>query len=333
MCTNSPNVQTTIQQQDKEQAVALDRDIQVANLKLQLAQTRANAEYGASVAGQIQRQFDAIQRCAQPYANSTIVPTSYRGNIGNCVIALDLAYRMQLPPLSVMQNLYIVNGNPSWSSKFLVATINTCGRFTNLRYRKRNLGKLGKVKYNSTEWVFDNNGQKRKAIVVREYDGSEIDNWECVAYATEKATGEVLESDAVTIEMAIKEGWYTKDGSKWVTMPMLMLTYRAAAFWQRVYAPEISMGFRTTEEETDVVDVDFEDITGNAPATPAQPAQHTSRKTTSNLEAAKEQLRKKQAAQAAAPAASADKPAADQAPADKPADTKANSSDRLFDMP
>lgn len=243
-------------------SVVQNTDIEMANLNLQLATTRSNAEYNASPAGQIQRQFEAMQRCAKPYAESTIVPTSYRGNIGNCIIALDLSYRMNLPALAVMQNLYVVNGNPSWSSKFLVACINTCGRFTNIRYRKRNLGKLGKVKYNGLEW--DNN-KNRQTTVVKEFDATGIDNWECVAYAVEKATGETLESDAVTVEMAIKEGWYTKNGSKWVTMPMLMLTYRAAAFWQRVYAPEMSMGFRTVEEERDIADADFEEITdGNS---------------------------------------------------------------------
>ncbi len=233
----------------KSEETALSQEIQVANLRLQLMQTQSNAEYNASAAGQIQRQFESMQRSAKPYAESTIVPTSYRGNIGNCIIALDLAYRMNLPALSVMQNLYIVNGNPSWSSKFLIATINTSGRFTTLRYRKRLLGKLGgKVKYNGLEYDPE---KKHKTTKVMEFDATGIENWECVAYATDKATGEILESDAVTIEMAIKEGWYTKDGSKWVTMPMLMLTYRAAAFWQRIYAPEISMGFRTMEEEED----------------------------------------------------------------------------------
>lgn len=266
-----------------------DKEIQVANLNLQLAQTRSNAEYNASIAGQIQRQFESMQRCAKPYAESTIVPTAYRGNLGNCIIALDLAHRMNLPALAVMQNLYVVNGNPSWSSKFLVASINTCGRFTTLRYRKRNLGTLGKVKYNGLEWDSE---KKRQTTKVMEYDATGIENWECVAYAVEKATGETLESDPVTIEMAIKEGWYTKSGSKWVTMPMLMLTYRAAAFWQRVYAPEMSMGFRTVEEERDIVDTEYEEI----PVTPKPTASPSATPSTPAVEDAKERLRNQRTA-------------------------------------
>jgi hypothetical protein len=53
------------------------------------------------------------------------------------------------------------------------------------------------------------------------------------------------------MQMAEKEGWTSKQGSKWMTMPGQMLRYRAAAFWQRVYAPEISMGFYTKEEVED----------------------------------------------------------------------------------
>lgn len=287
MCNQFVNTaqESTETGKPRENEAAISQELQVANMQLQLAQTRANAEYNASPAGQIQRQFESLQRCAKPYAESTIVPTMYRGNIGNCVIAIDLAYRMNLPALTVMQNLCIINGNPSWYTKFLVASINTCGRYTTLRYRKRNLGQLGKVKYNSHEWV-EKNGKKEKTIVMREFDATGIDNWECVAYAVEKSTGETLESDPATIEMAIKEGWYTKDGSKWPNMPMLMLSYRAAAFWQRVYAPEMSMGFRTVEEERDITDVEFEDITGMpSDATVSNPV------TPSSVEEAKEKLR------------------------------------------
>ena len=55
------------------------------------------------------------------------------------------------------------------------------------------------------------------------------------------------------MEMADKEGWTKKSGSKWLTMPDQMLAYRAAAFWSRIYAPEISMGFITKEEAEDSV--------------------------------------------------------------------------------
>lgn len=56
----------------------------------------------------------------------------------------------------------------------------------------------------------------------------------------------------IDIKMALAEGWYTKSNSKWQSMPEQMLRYRAAAFWQRAYAPEIGLGFHTQEEIEDI---------------------------------------------------------------------------------
>lgn len=84
------------------------------------------------------------------------------------------------------------------------------------------------------------------------------------------------------------EGWASKNGSKWKTMPDQMFIYRAAAFWQRAYAPELGMGLITTEELGDVIDVrqtqdgsysmdggvvnqDTGEITQPAPAAPTLP--------------------------------------------------------------
>jgi hypothetical protein len=79
-----------------------------------------------------------------------------------------------------------------------------------------------------------------------------INDRSCVAWAYEKGTEDILEGPPASLEMAIKEGWYTKNGSKWVTMPELMLRYRAAAFFGRLYAPDILMGMHTEEEIEDI---------------------------------------------------------------------------------
>ena len=178
---------------------------------------------------QAQKTFEMQQRMAQMYVQSTIVPAAYRGNIGNCVIAIDMAQRMSANPLMVMQNLYIVHGNPAWSSKFLISCINMSGRFTPLRYQFA--GKKGTPQYGCRAYAYEKNDKEHK---------------------------EPLSSVWITMEMADKEGWTKKDGSKWLTMPDQMLIYRAAAFWSRAYAPEISMGFLTKEEIDDAV---YEDIT------------------------------------------------------------------------
>ena len=181
-----------------------------------------------------QANFEQAKQMAKALASSTIVPAQYQGSktpeaVANCIIALEMANRIGMSPLLVMQNLYVVYGNVGWSSKFLIAALNTCGRFSPLRYEQENEGDLVK--------------------------------WRCRAWAIDKTTGTPLRGAWVSMQMAKDEGWYSKAGSKWKTMPELMLQYRAAAFFQRTYAPEISMGMQTVEEIRDVVDTTYEDVT------------------------------------------------------------------------
>lgn len=160
--------------------------------------------------------FELLQRGAKALAASTLVPAQYQGNLPNCMIALNMACRLRADELMVMQNLYIVHGNPGWSSKFLIASVNTCGRYSSIRYEWRGT--------------------------------ADQDDFGCRAWAIEKATGERLDGIWIDWKMVKAEGWSKKNGSKWLTMPDQMFIYRAAAFWQRAYAPEISMGLPTVEE-------------------------------------------------------------------------------------
>jgi hypothetical protein len=162
--------------------------------------------------------FVSVQRMAKALASSTLVPDSYRGeaNLGNCIIALELSQRIGASVMAVMQSMVPIHGKPTWSAAFLIATVNSCGRFSPMRFR----------------WV-----------------GKEgADDWGCRAYAVEREGNLELVGALVTIAMAKAEGWYGKSGSKWKTMPEQMLQYRAAAFWTRAYAPEIALGMHTSEE-------------------------------------------------------------------------------------
>ena len=155
---------------------------------------------------------------AKALASSTLVPDAYRGeaNLGNCIIALELSQRIGASVMAVMQSMVPIHGKPTWSAAFLIATVNSCGRFSPMRFR----------------WVGKENA----------------DEWGCRAYAVEREGNLELVGALVTIAMDKAEGWYTKNGSKWKTMPEQMLQYRAAAFWTRAYAPEIALGMHTAEE-------------------------------------------------------------------------------------
>lgn len=207
------------------------------------------------------QSFELAVRQAKLLSSSTLVPAQYRavvekkkgrdlvyeenGNaIPNCVIAMNMAQRMGADPLMVMQNLYIVEGRPSWSSQWIIAAINGCGRFSPLRFELKDNGQQ-EVEYTVSEWI-DGNKQNRKVKTT-------IQNLSCVAWAVEKETGERITSPTVSVEMAVKEGWYQKNGSKWQTMPEVMLRYRTASFFGKLYAPELLMGLQTVEEMQDIV--------------------------------------------------------------------------------
>lgn len=219
----------------------------------QLAPREAHMPAVAPGFGSLQ-SFELMQRAAKLLSSSTLVPASYRAfdekkgdnpnALANCVVALNMSQRMGADPLMVMQNLYIVEGRPSWSSQWIIAAINGCGRFSPLRFELKNLGDED-VEYEVTKWV------NRERVTTKHK--TSVQNMECVAWAVEKETGERITSPAVSIEMAVKEGWYGKNGSKWQTMPEVMLRYRTASFFGKLYAPELLMGLQTVEEMQDIV--------------------------------------------------------------------------------
>ena len=167
----------------------------------------------------------ATVQASEMLAKSTLIPANFRNNPANCLIALDMALRLQTNPLMIMQNMYVIDGKPSWSAQFLIACINKSGLFTTpLRFKISGEG----------------------------------DQYGCVAYAVDKATGETLESTRITVSMAKKEKWWSKKDSrgneisKWQSMPEQMLRYRAATFFARTYCPEITMGLLTQDEVLDI---------------------------------------------------------------------------------
>lgn len=182
--------------------------------------------------------FEAMQRYAMMLSQSKLIPQNYRGkeNIPDIMIAVDIARRIGASDLMVMQNLYLVHGFPSWSSKFLIATFNKCGKCSTIKYRF-----VGK---------------------------KDADSYGCVAWAVEKETNEVVEGPEVTIKMAKNEGWFSKkdkfgkECSKWQTMPQLMLMYRAATLLIRTHYPELSFGFYTDDEVNDSINY-VQNVKGN----------------------------------------------------------------------
>jgi hypothetical protein len=185
-----------------------------------------------------EQNFISSQRMAKALAASSLMPKEYQGNIPNVLIAMELASRIGVSVLMVAQNLDLIHNRPSWRATFLIATVNQCGRFTPLRFR----------------WV----GQEGTP------------SWGCRAVAKDRASGDECVGSLITMALAKAEGWSEKGGSKWKTMPEQMLMYRAAAFWTRIYSPELSLGMHTSDEIIDTYGEAVHDMpAGLTPGSPS----------------------------------------------------------------
>ena len=158
-------------------------------------------------------------KCAGFLGQSALVPETYQRHPENCLIALDLANRSGMSPLTVMQNLYIVKGKPAWAGQFAIALVNASRRFAK-PLRPVFFGEEG------------------------------TNTWGCYMETYDLEGNKVIGSK-ITIQMAKDEGWHAKSGSKWQTMPEQMLMYRAGAFFARVHCPDVLYGVQMAEEVKD----------------------------------------------------------------------------------
>ena len=176
--------------------------------------------------------FNQLLRAAQMLSQTSIIPQSYQGKPQDCFVAIEMANRMGVSPMVVMQNMYVVKGKPSWAGQACTMLINSCGKFKDVKH------------------VYT--GEKGKP------------NRGCYVTATRISDGSQVDGVEVTMQMAQSEGWTSN--SKWRNMPELMLAYRASAFFARVYCPEAMMGVQTAEE---VYDADSTPINAAASLTAA----------------------------------------------------------------
>ena len=166
--------------------------------------------------------FEFAQRQAKSLCESNLVPISYQGQKGlpNCLVAIEMSKRMKLSPLTVMQNLNVIHGTPTWSAQFITSQILGCGRFTNFDYLVKGEGETLEV--------------------------------QCIAKRI--ADQKIIKGTAVSMKMARLEGW-TKN-PKYTSMPELMLRNRAATFFGRQYIPDLLLGVQTSEEVVDIQPLD-----------------------------------------------------------------------------
>jgi hypothetical protein len=172
---------------------------------------QATVSAPATPSGAFINTFGECLSLANTLCRAEIVPQNFRNKPADTAIAIDIANRMDVSPIMVMQNLYVVKGKPSWSGQ-------ACMSFLRNKYEKVKVCYVG-------EKGTDSRG--------------------CYIKAVDK-DGDVLEGTTITISMAKAEGWTSNP--KWRNMPEQMLAYRAATFFARVHCPEILMGCQVEEE-------------------------------------------------------------------------------------
>lgn len=170
--------------------------------------------------------FKELYDIGKMFASSSLVPAAYQGKPMDCAIAVDMANRMGVSPMMVMQNLHVIKGVPSWSGQACMSLIKASREFKDVHH------------------VY--------------FGERHTDSWGCRVVATNKKTGEEIKGPEVSIQMAKDNGWYSKkdkmgnETSKWQAIPELMLAYRAAAFFARVHTPNSLMGCKVEGEVEDI---------------------------------------------------------------------------------
>lgn len=162
-------------------------------------------------------EFQNLYNFGKMFASSSVIPQNYQQKPMDCAIAIDMANRMGVSPMFVMQNLYVVKGKPSWSGQACISMLQNYKDY-----------------------------KKVRPVYFGEKD---TENWGCYI-KVETVDGEVIKGPEVTIKMAKAEGWLSNP--KWKNMPEQMLGYRAAAFFARLYIPNLLMGCSVEGEAEDI---------------------------------------------------------------------------------
>lgn len=185
-------------------------------------------------------EFAVRSEIARALSKTCFIPEAFRGKPEDCLVALDMAARLELNPIAVFSDIYVIDNRASFSSKFLIALVNRSGRFSRIQYEE---GIDGEADVTFSGW-----GEQRGQ---RKTWKEKVPNYFATASFTELASGEVFTSPRVDLRFAEKNGWVSKNGSKWQTMPEIMCRYRAASILIKSVCPEIVMGLEWADDLAD----------------------------------------------------------------------------------
>jgi hypothetical protein len=151
-------------------------------------------------------------RQAEALAKSGMIPDHFTNKPLMVFPIVQLAYDLNLPPLTVLQNCFMIGGKPGISAKMCIALCNRAQKFA------------GPIRFKS------------------EGSGDDL----AVTALAPLHDGDVVE---VTVDLALarREGW-TRN-KKYQSMPEHMLRLRAATWLINLYCPEVLLGLEVGDTE------------------------------------------------------------------------------------
>jgi hypothetical protein len=156
--------------------------------------------------------FDHLWRVAQAFSRSGMVPPHFQGKPESCMVALMYAEQLREHPMTLFQEVSVINGRPNTSARFAIARANKSGLLA------------GPI-----TWTAKGSG----------------DTLEVAARATLASTGEEITA-TVTMKEAAADGWTRNP--KYKSIPGQMLRWRSATRLINLYLPEVLFGLGLREE-------------------------------------------------------------------------------------
>lgn len=198
-----------------ESSSLLNQALNVFNKKLEI--TKQVQEIKKEVANDCENKILQIQ-------HTDIIPQELKGKTQELIEIAKLADYKGIPFLNLVNNIQFIDGKMGWKSTYIIACINKAKDRFSAPLNYRTVGKEGESSYGRKAYSYD-------------------------------LRNNLVEGPTVTIEMAEKAGWKDKEKSFWNINADLMLCYRAATFFGRLYTPDILDGMHTVDELVDIFSV------------------------------------------------------------------------------
>jgi len=181
-------------------------------------------------------RFEHAQRVAAMLVQAKMWPEHIK-SVGDVLIIMNMADRMEADPFMLAQRVYIVHGKPGLEGKLVISLINNSGKYSEpLRFE-----------FGSGNDVSD--------VYDAAQDAKMDPTYGCRAFTVDRRSGKTVRGPKITWKIVKDEGWYGKTGSKWKTMAELMFQYRSASWFANINCPEVTLGLPTADELRDIVDL------------------------------------------------------------------------------